>query len=138
MPDVPAIYFCQPTDENLRRISEDLSANLYGSYYFNFISPISRPKLEDLATAALQSNAVAQVQKLYDQYVNFICLENEMFTLRHQNSSALSFHALNKASVTDTDMEAMLNQARTWKILDSRKEAQTNKRTATRSSFSDC
>ena len=33
-----------------------------------------------------------------------------MFTLRHQNSSALSFHALNKASVTDTDMETMLNQ----------------------------
>jgi hypothetical protein len=62
VPDVPAIYFCQPTDENLKRIAEDLQNGLYGSYYFNFISPISRQKLEDLATAALNSNAVTQVQ----------------------------------------------------------------------------
>lgn len=61
VPDVPAIYFCQPTEDNLRRIREDLANNLYGSYYFNFISPISRERLEDLATAAIQSNAVAQV-----------------------------------------------------------------------------
>lgn len=64
MPDVPAIYFCQPTDDNLRRIAEDLRNNLYGSYYFNFISPISRQKLEDLAQAALQANAVTQVCNL--------------------------------------------------------------------------
>ena len=37
VPEVPAIYFCQSTEDNLRRISEDLRANLYGSYYFNFI-----------------------------------------------------------------------------------------------------
>ena len=131
MPDVPAIYFCQPTDENLRRIAEDLRNNLYGSYYFNFISPISRQKLEDLAQASLQANAVTQVlglvpcivvtlvtfvlfalqiQKVYDQYVNFISLENEMFTLRHQNSSSLSYHALNRGSVTDEEMDSMLNQ----------------------------
>lgn len=112
MPDVPAIYFCAPTEENLKRIAEDLRNNLYGSYYFNFISPISRQRLEDLATAALQANAVTQVQKLYDQYVNFICLENEMFSLRHQSSSALSYQALNTTSVTDTDMENMLTQVR--------------------------
>ena len=61
VPDVPAIYFCQPSDENLKRISEDLRANLYGSYYFNFVSPISRQRLEDLAAAAIQANAVTQV-----------------------------------------------------------------------------
>ena len=42
VPDVPAVYFCQPTDSNLQRIGEDLEANLYGTYHFNFISPISR------------------------------------------------------------------------------------------------
>lgn len=107
---MPAIYFCQATDENLRRIGEDLRLQLYGSYYFNFISPISRQKLEDLAQSALQANAVTQIHKVYDQFVNFISLENEMFCLRHQNSSALSYHALNKASVTDTEMESMLSQ----------------------------
>ena len=51
-----------------------------------------------------------QVQKLFDQYVNFICLENEMFVLRHQESSSLSYHALNTPSVTDEGMEEMLAQ----------------------------
>jgi hypothetical protein len=110
VPDVPAIYFCRPTQENLERIAKDLQDGLYGSYYFNFISPISRQKLEDLANAAIRANAVSQVHKLYDQYVNFICLESEMFILRHQNSSLLSYHALNTASVTDTGMEEMLTQ----------------------------
>lgn len=68
VPDVPAIYFCCPTDENLRRISEDLRNGLYGSYYFNFISPISRQKLEDLASAAIGANAVAQVRKRQNIY----------------------------------------------------------------------
>jgi hypothetical protein len=61
VPDVPAVYFCQPTDENLKRIGQDLENGIYGSYHFNFISPISRQKLEDLATTAIQYNAASQV-----------------------------------------------------------------------------
>ncbi|KAK8732698.1 hypothetical protein OTU49_006882, partial [Cherax quadricarinatus] len=54
VPDVPAIYFCQPTEENLIRIGQDFNDGLYSAYYLNFISPISRQKMEDLALAALQ------------------------------------------------------------------------------------
>ena len=61
VPDVPAIYFCQPSDENLQRIGQDLEANLYGTYHFNFLSPISRQKIEDLASKAIQANVVSQV-----------------------------------------------------------------------------
>ncbi len=110
VPDVPAIYFCRPTEENLARIAKDLEDGLYGSYYFNFISPISRQRLEDLAQAALRVDAVAHVKRLFDQYVNFISLESEMFTLRHQNSSSLSYHALNTPAVTDAGMEDMIGQ----------------------------
>ncbi len=110
VPEVPAIYFCQPSEDNLRRIGEDMRAGLYGAYYFNFVSPIQRQRLEDLAGAAIQANAVQQVRKLYDQYVNFVCLENEMFTLKHQSSSSLSYYALNRSGVDDAEMEGMLNQ----------------------------
>lgn len=110
VPDVPAIYFCRPTEENLRRIAKDMEDGLYGSYHFNFISPISRQRLEDLAMSTIKANAVQQVQKLFDQYVNFICMENEMFVLRHQESSSLSYHALNTPAVTDSGMEEMLSQ----------------------------
>ncbi|RXG52809.1 Sec1 family domain-containing protein 1, partial [Armadillidium vulgare] len=74
IPDVPAIYFCQPTEENLVRIGQDFTDGLYSSYYLNFTSPISRQKMEDLAQTALQANCQASIKKVYDQYVNFIML----------------------------------------------------------------
>ncbi|RXM92875.1 Sec1 family domain-containing protein 1 [Acipenser ruthenus] len=63
IPDVPAIYFVMPTEENIDRICQDLRNQLYESYYLNFISAISRSKLEDIASAALGANAVNQVTK---------------------------------------------------------------------------
>ena len=123
VPDVPAIYLCQPTDKNIARIGEDLQNGLYGSYYFNFISPISRQKLEDLASLAIQSNAVTQIIKVVDQYINFISLENEMFMLKKgekQDKDSLteskqdvldaSYYSLNRSESTDSDMEAILSQ----------------------------
>ena len=44
-------------------------------------------------------HAVQQVQKLSNQYVNFICLEYEMFVLLHQESSSISYHAPPRLSV---------------------------------------
>ena len=52
IPEAPAVYFCLPSEENLRRLGQDLGSQLYGSYYYNFISPISRSRLEELASAA--------------------------------------------------------------------------------------
>lgn len=95
IPDVPAIYFCAPTEENLGRISQDFQNGLYDVYHLNFISPISRQKLEDLAAAALQSSCVANIHKVYDQYLNFITLEDDMFILKHQNSDAMSYYGEN-------------------------------------------
>jgi hypothetical protein len=60
------VYFCLPTEENLGRIGQDLQSNLYDAYHLNFISPISRQRLEDLAAAALQANCVSQIQKVID------------------------------------------------------------------------
>ena len=72
VPDVPAVYFVLPTEENVRKISEDLSLGLYDQYYFNFVSPISRQRLEDLATAALNNNSVKQISKVSDSK-NMVC-----------------------------------------------------------------
>lgn len=47
--------------------SQDLRNQLYESYYLNFISAISRSKLEDIASAALAANAVNQVTKVSPQ-----------------------------------------------------------------------
>jgi hypothetical protein len=77
IPEVPAVYFCAPTDENLGRIAQDFQKGVYDIYHLNFISAISRQKLEDLASAALQANCVANIHKVkslmnYENKIN-IC-----------------------------------------------------------------
>jgi hypothetical protein len=49
---VPAVYFVAPTLQNVRRIAQDLEKNLYESFHLNFVEPLSRALLEELAAAA--------------------------------------------------------------------------------------
>lgn len=127
IPEVPAIYFCAPTEENLGRINQDFQRGIYDIYHLNFISPISRQKLEDLASSAIQSSCVGNIHKVYDQYVNFISLEDDMFVLKHQNSDQLSYYgklqtsfnaklllnfrfvAINKGDIKDSEMEMIMD-----------------------------
>lgn len=90
------------------RIAQDFQNGLYDIYHLNFISPISRSKLEDLSAAALQAGCVANIHKVFDQYVNFITLEDDMFVLKHQNSDSLSYYSINRANTSDTEMEEMM------------------------------
>lgn len=92
IPDVPAIYFCVPSPENLGRIAQDFQNGLYDLYHLNFISSIPAEKITDLAEAALQANCVANIHKVYDQHLNFITLEDDMFILKHQNSDLMSYY----------------------------------------------
>ena len=108
IPEVPAIYFCAPIDENLGRIGQDLQNGLYDIYHLNFISPITRQKMEDLAAAALLGGVVSNIHKVFDQYLNFISLEDDLFILRHQNSDVISYHAINRGEVKDTEMESVM------------------------------
>ncbi|XP_054154326.1 sec1 family domain-containing protein 1-like [Oppia nitens] len=109
IPDVPAVYFLLPTDENIMRICQDFRNHLYDHYYLNFISPISRQKLEELASAALQANCANCVTKVYDQYLNFISLEEDMFVLKQQDKDLVSYYAINRSDVKDTDMEFVID-----------------------------
>ncbi|KAK7595132.1 hypothetical protein V9T40_001565 [Parthenolecanium corni] len=109
IPDAPAVYFCMPTEENLGRISQDFMNGLYDFYHLNFISAISRQKLEDLALAALEANVVMNIHKVFDQYLNFISLEDDLFILRNQDTESISYFAMNKGNVADTEMESIMD-----------------------------
>ncbi|KAF9808752.1 hypothetical protein SFRURICE_016269 [Spodoptera frugiperda] len=109
IPEVPAVYFCAPTEENLGRICQDLDNGVYDQYHLNFISPITRQKLEDLAASAIQSNSAVNIHKVYDQYLNFICLEDDLFIMKHQQSDSLSYYAINRGDTKDTEMEAIMD-----------------------------
>jgi len=104
IPDVPAIYFVQPTAENISIISRDLSKGLYESIYVNFTSPIPRALLEDFASQTLQtSSAIAQV---YDQYLNFLVQEPNSYSLGLENV----YSTLADPKVKDEDIEQIINK----------------------------
>ena len=92
VPDVPAVYFVQPTEENLKLISRDCAANLYDAFYLNFSSSIPRALLEDLAKSNLASNTVNKIGQVHDQYTEFIALDSDLFSL----AQAGSYHTLNQ------------------------------------------
>lgn len=79
LPDVPAIYFVEPTADNVARIGKDISQSLYQSWSINFISPLTRALLEDLASKTLANSA--KINQVWDQYLDFTCLETDVFSL---------------------------------------------------------
>ncbi|GFS30412.1 sec1 family domain-containing protein 1 [Trichonephila inaurata madagascariensis] len=109
IPDVPVVYFVMPNEENITRIAQDFRNQLYDSFYLNFISPISRQRLEDLASAAILAGCVSSINSVFDQYLNFITLENDMFILKHQDRSSLNYYAINRGDMKDTEMEILID-----------------------------
>eukprot|EP01133_Synstelium_polycarpum_P002558 gene2558-2932_t len=97
--DVPAIYFVLPTAENVKRIAEDCKNRLYDSFYINFASKVSTPLLEELATLTIQHDCVSVISKVYDQFLNFVSLERDLFVL---NAPMSSYTAFNDTTIADT------------------------------------
>lgn len=81
--DVPAIYFVEPTEENIAQIGKDVVRGLYQSWSINFTSPLTRSQLEDLASKTLHSSA--KINQVYDQYLQFCMLESDIFSLEMPN-----------------------------------------------------
>ncbi|KAL4302919.1 hypothetical protein GQ457_10G023570 [Hibiscus cannabinus] len=79
--DVPAVYFVQPNQSNIQRIVADASRSLYDSFYLNFSSSVPRPLLEDLASGTLNSDSIHRISKVHDQYLEFVTLEDNLFSL---------------------------------------------------------
>ena len=109
----------------------------------NFIAPIPRDHLEDLATAALEANSQQSIAKvihgvqtnhcigarrvqIYDQYLDFITLEDELFCLRQVGRESVSYYgecvarerrigrtvvvvALNRPQMIDVEMDQLIS-----------------------------
>lgn len=108
IPKVPAYYFCTASDENLERIGQDMQKELYETFHLNFLTQTSRRKLEYLADVALQANCFSNIHSLYDQYTNFICLEEDFFILRSQDSEPISYFSINRPFLEETEMDNIL------------------------------
>jgi len=104
--DVPAVYFLEPTEKNIKSILEDLEKGLYENCYINFASSVTRPLLEDLAKGSLQSRAAQKVQGVFDRYVSFVSLGQSLFTL----NLPTAYYHLNSTTSGDQFIEQYLER----------------------------
>ncbi|KAF8031875.1 hypothetical protein BT93_D0941 [Corymbia citriodora subsp. variegata] len=102
--DVPAVYFVQASEANIQRIITDASRSLYDSFHLNFLSSIPRPLLEDLASGTLNSNSFDRISKVHDQYLEFVTLEDNLFSLAQKSC----YVRLNDPSAGDQEIEEIV------------------------------
>ena len=81
LPDVPVVYFVQPTQENIDLIVQDLKEDKYADFYVNFTSSLSRELLEHFARQVSLTARSSKIKQVYDQYLDFIVTEPELFSL---------------------------------------------------------
>ncbi|GAB9467923.1 Sec1 family transporter sly1 [Globisporangium polare] len=105
IPDVPAIYFVEPTPENIRRIVADCAKELYSAVHLNFAYPLSRESLELLARLSVEAGCTSMISKVFDQYTNFVSLEPSLFSLNLPSS----YRAYNDPHVQDTQIEQTMS-----------------------------
>ncbi|KAB5554507.1 Sec1-like protein [Coniochaeta sp. 2T2.1] len=108
IPDVPVIYLLEPTAQNLQSITNDLQKGLYSPAYINFTSSIPRPLLEDFASQTITAGTSEQIAQVYDQYLNFIVSEPDLFSLGMQKEH--TYWALNSAKTQDEELDLVIDR----------------------------
>ncbi|PNP57633.1 hypothetical protein THARTR1_02631 [Trichoderma harzianum] len=108
IPDVPVIYLLEPNARNLQLMTEDLQKGLYSPAYINFLSSLPRVLLEEFATQTAEAGTSDKIAQLFDQYLNFIVAEPDLFSLGMQNEH--TYWALNSAKTSDAELDAVVDR----------------------------
>jgi hypothetical protein len=108
IPDVPVIYFLEPTAANLQAITSDLEKGLYSPAHINFLSSLPRLLLEDFAAQTATAGTGEHIAQLYDSYLNFIVSEPYLFNLGMQKDH--TYWALNSATTSDAELDRVVDR----------------------------
>lgn len=106
IPDVPVVYFCQPTHQNLARIAQDCANRLYGKAHLNFVTKLDRSLMEDFGKLVVQSGSLDTIASVHDQYLDYVCMERHLFTLQRMNS----YVTYNGSNVTEQVIESAMTE----------------------------
>ncbi|KAL4974062.1 Sec1-like protein [Aspergillus desertorum] len=107
IPDVPVVYLVEPTASNIQIIANDLQRGLYSPAYVNFLSSIPRPLLEDFASQIATTGTAEHIAQVYDQYLNFIVAEPDLFSLGLGNDA---YWRINSAKTSDADLDEIVDK----------------------------
>ncbi|OKL57969.1 hypothetical protein UA08_06787 [Talaromyces atroroseus] len=107
IPDVPVVYLVEPTPVNAQLITSDLSRGLYSPAYVNFLSSVPRQLLEDFASQIASTGTAEHISQVFDQYLNFIMAEPDLFSLGLGNDS---YWKINSAQTSDEDLDSIVDK----------------------------
>ncbi|KAJ5965732.1 hypothetical protein N7481_012446 [Penicillium waksmanii] len=107
IPDVPVVYLVEPNEANTQAITRDLSSGLYSPAYVNFLSSVPRPLLEDFASQIATSGASENIAQVFDQYLNFIVAEPDLFSLGLGNDV---YYKLNSAKSSNAELDDVIDK----------------------------
>ncbi|KAE8144500.1 Sec1-like protein [Aspergillus avenaceus] len=107
IPDVPVVYLVEPTPENIQMITGDLSRGLYTPAYVNFLSSVPRPLLEDFASQIATTATSEHIAQVYDQYLNFIVAEPDLFSLGLGHDA---YWKINSAQTSDEELDVIIDK----------------------------
>lgn len=98
----------EPNHKSLENITSDLQKGLYSPAYINFLSSIPRPLLEDFAAQTAAAGTAEHIAQLYDQYLNFIVAEPDLFSLGMEKEH--TYWALNSAKTKDEELDHVVDR----------------------------
>jgi sec1 family domain-containing protein 1 len=79
---------------------------MYRTVYLHFVTKIDRPLMEDLAHGLVSNNAAGLVAKVFDEYLDVISLDANLFTLNLPDS----FVRYNDPKMTETDIRRYISR----------------------------
>ncbi|CAD7967125.1 unnamed protein product [Amoebophrya sp. A120] len=109
VPDVPCIYFLEPTEANIQKMIDDCKRKLYPELYVNFTSSVPRPLLEKLAFGLNEIQEARRITSVVDRFVNFVALGTSSVSLNLEKS----YQTLRSSLVTDDIIEKLLDSIAT-------------------------
>ena len=92
IPNVAAVYFLAPSNENIDLIIRDCSAGLYDSVYINFTSAISPDKMQNLAKGIGENGDPKIISGVFDQYIDFTSPYPHLFTLSDSDKHLIDIY----------------------------------------------
>lgn len=107
-----AIYIIEPTVNNLHRVIQDIENSVYDAFSIHFLYPPSHSIIDSLKTSIISPALQSKIFKIHVQNLNYIVLEENLFTLNspsfvslnlaHENSLLFDQIAMSLFSVLKT------------------------------------
>lgn len=81
VPDIPAIYVVEPTEENFQKIAEDAMSGIYDYFFVNFTRQVTREQLDSFAMEITKANAVHKICKVGYNHLNYHVVSQNLFEI---------------------------------------------------------